>query len=111
MPGLWQAWPKSAAFWSPAMPPMISGSPTAPAALGVAAPGPDFLGSPEGRRGAPVLPPDRVMGRRAGRAVPQERRLARVGGAPRHDVFQRDVRLAHRLACGLALRAENLLGI
>ncbi len=55
-------------------------------ALGYQALGADLLQLVAHRRGAPVLPDDRVMERLAGLAVPQQRGLALVGDADRHHV-------------------------
>src|SRR5204863_311941 len=54
---------------------------------------------------------DRVMQRLAGLPVPQDRGLALVRDADRHEIGERDVRLAHRLARDIALRAKDLLRV
>src|SRR5207248_8601910 len=82
-----------------------------PGAFGDETLGADLLELRAHRRRAPVLPDDRVVDRLAGLPVPDDRRLALVRDADRHHVLERDVRFAHHLARGLALRGENLLRI
>ncbi len=61
--------------------------------------------------GAPVLPDDRVGERRAGRALPEHRRLALVGDADRRDVTRGDTGVGERFLRDRELRAPDLLRI
>ena len=60
------------------------------------------------RRGAPVLPDDRVGERLAALAIPQQRGLALVGDADRGDLLRIHARLRDRLARAGELRGEDL---
>src|SRR5262249_22330571 len=62
-----------------------------------------------GRLGAPVLPDDRVVDRRAGRAVPNDRRLALGRDADRRDVARPQLRVRERLPPGRELRLPELV--
>src|SRR5207253_496916 len=59
-------------------------------------------------RGAPVLPDDGVVDRLAALAVPEERGLALVGDADRHQILQGEVFFPQRLARHVALRPEQI---
>jgi hypothetical protein len=62
-------------------------------------------------RGAPVLPHDRIADRRAGRAVPDERRLALIGNADRRHVGGAQPRARQRFGRDGELRRPDVGGI
>ena len=61
--------------------------------------------------GAAVLPDDRAMDRRAGLAVPDQRRLALVGDADRRQLGRANAGLGQRLAAGRQRRAPDVFGV
>ena len=63
------------------------------------------------RRGATVLPHDRVVERLTGLPIPQHSGLALVGDADRADLLWLDAGLLDRLARGVALRDPDFLRI
>src|SRR6185295_13578617 len=80
-------------------------------ALAYQALGADLLQLLALRRGAPVLPDDRVVDRLAGLPVPDDGGLALVGDADRDQVLERDGGVADRFARHFALRGEDLLRV
>jgi hypothetical protein len=61
------------------------------------------------RRGAPVLPYDRVVKRPSGRAIPDQRRFALIGDPDADDPARRDIGFGQRpTAIGLEFSSNTI---